>query len=48
MWLRAMLRRRRQLSTGDPPAGALKAAPVGEDQRILRQRTAMCAREGRG
>ena len=30
MWLRAMLRCRRRLSTGNPPAGALKAALGGK------------------
>ena len=46
MWLRAMLRCRRRLSTGNPPAGALKAALGGEDQRILRRGTGRHARQG--
>ena len=33
MWLRAMLRCGRRLSTGDPPAGALKAALGGGKTR---------------
>ena len=39
MWLRAMLRCRRRLSTGNPPAGALKPALGGEDQGIRRRGT---------
>ena len=48
MWLRAMLRRWRRLSTRNPPAGALKAELRGEGKRILRQGTGKRAREGSG
>ena len=46
MWLRAMLRCRRRLSTGNPRAGTLKAVLGGEGRRILRRETVRAVTEG--
>ena len=46
MWLSAMLRYQQRPSTGNPPAGTLKAALGGEGQRIHRRETGTRTREG--
>ena len=46
MWLRAMLRCRQQLYTGNPPAGTRKAVLGGGGRRNLRRGTRWNTGEG--